>query len=529
MKFIYINIILTFIMICGLIFFTKWKKIGNIKKNTIDKYYKKIVILLFILVIFTSIYKLMSIPNGIMVDEAGMYYDARLIARFGYDRYFNRFPVYLVNFGGGQGAMYAYLVALLIKIFGNHLILMRIPQVLFRIISFISAYYLVKNDDDKLKRLVFLSLFAIIPFFIMESRWGLDCNLLFSFMTISTSLFFNAIIKNNNRLLFISGIFWGLTLYTYALSYIIIPLFLIITFIYLLYIKKINIKKIIIVMIPIIILAIPLVLMILVNNGIINEIKSFITIPKLPLYRGSEISILNILPSSMIIFYMLSFDEIIYNSIPSFGNVYYVSIPFFIMGLIIIIKNIKYNIKSKKNILDYIMFIWFISVLICMLLIDKPNANRANAIFVPLIYIITIGIIKFIKNNKYMFRLIIIIYAISYIMFLGYYFIDFNKEFSSLPTFVPYYIESLDYVKNIEKENVYINPSFTQQPDIYLYLLDDMDPKGIKKDEIQSNGKKYYFKEPDEIDDNTVYITNSIHGYDMDYKQIGDMFIINGN
>ena len=251
--------------------------------------------------------------------------------------------------------MYAYLVALLIKMFGNTLILMRIPSVIFRIISFISAYFLVKNEKDKLKRIIFLFLLTIVPYFIMQSRWGLDCNLLVSFMTISISLFINSIIKNNNKLLFLSGIFFGLSLYTYALSYIILPIFLIMILAYLLYIRKINIKQIIIFVIPLILLSIPLILMILVNNSIIKEIKWIITIPKLPSYRGSEISLLNIFLNFRIFFAILSFDKIfggenlLYNSIPYFGTLYYISIPFIIVGISLCIEK---TISDINNVLS---------------------------------------------------------------------------------------------------------------------------------------------------------------------------------
>ena len=205
--------------------------------------------------------------------------------------------------------MYAYLTAALIKIFGYSIFVVRTPAVLFRIISFICGYFLVKSNKNKINTLTFLYLLAFAPYFIMQSRWDLDCNLLVSFLTISICLLIKAIEKNNNYILVCSGILFGLSLYTYALSYLIIPLFLLFICIYLLYIKKFNLGKLIILGFPIFILSLPLMLMILINNGLLSEINSFITIPILPNYRGAEISVNNIINNLSFPINLVTFDQ----------------------------------------------------------------------------------------------------------------------------------------------------------------------------------------------------------------------------
>ncbi len=526
MIYLVVNIIL--LIITSIVIFIRKdnKKINN---KTIDKNYTKIVIILFLLVVLTSIYKLGLVPRGIHVDEAGMFYDAKLLAKYGYDRYLKKMPVYLINFGGGQSAMYAYLTALLIKIFGNKLILMRVPAVTFRIISFISAYFLIQNEKDKLKRIIFLFLLTIVPYFIMQSRWGLDCNLLVSFMTISITLFINSIIKKNQILLFLSGLFFGLSLYTYALSYIIIPLFLLITLIYLLRIKSINIKEIIIFCIPLFILAIPLILMILINNGIIKEINSFITIPKLPFYRGSEISIKNILPNIRIFFAILTFDKIffgenlIYNSLPYFGTLYYMSIPFVIIGLVELYDEIKKDLKDKKISINIIMFIWFISVIICMLLIVRSNINKANAIFIPLLYFTALGIISISKKNGKTLKIIMALYITNYLIFFNYYYFKYSEEYANQPYFGAYYLETLDYAKSSPKKIIYVDPSITNETYIYILMREDV---SYNSNIIKTDNKIYIIGTPITIDDNTLYITKSKDKH-TNYKQIGDIYIIN--
>ena len=89
----------------------------------------------------------------------------------------------------------------------------------------------------------------------------------------------------------IAGLLFGVTLYSYAISYIAIPIFLLIMLSYSIKKKLVKTKEIIVFTIPLIIFAIPLILVQMVQKGWINEIHSFITIPKLFRYRIGELDI----------------------------------------------------------------------------------------------------------------------------------------------------------------------------------------------------------------------------------------------
>ena len=237
-------------------------------KKIIRKEYIEIIAFIIILfvAIFVRLYKIGDIPKGLHVDEVGMAYDAFCLANFRVDRYLNHLPVYLINFGGGQSAMYAYVAAIFVKLFGLGIFQIRMPAFIFNIIAIAVSYFMVKKHIGKKSAFVVMALFTINPWNIMASRWGLDCNLLAPLSVIS--LFF--LFRSKNCIdYFFSGICFGITLYTYALSYIIIPLFLFFSFIYMLYTKKIGFKEVIFFSIPLFIFAMPLLLMILVNNGYI--------------------------------------------------------------------------------------------------------------------------------------------------------------------------------------------------------------------------------------------------------------------
>ena len=234
-------------------------------------------------------------PAGMHVDEAGMAYDAYNLARFGTDRYQNPFPVYLINFDAGQSALYAYLAALFIKIFGFSMTAVRLPALLSGVLVYVFGYLIVKEMWNRRTAVLTALFITICPYFIMASRWGLDCNLLLGFFTMSVYWLMLAVKKEKTSLFIAAGISLGLTLYTYALTFLILPLFLLFTLIYLFSIRRLKVKNLFALGVPVFFLALPLMLMLAVNNGLLPEIKTgFFTIPKLLYYRGAEFSPANI-------------------------------------------------------------------------------------------------------------------------------------------------------------------------------------------------------------------------------------------
>ena len=159
------------------------KKINEI----IESKYKIIVIAILLIGIILRFVAIDKIPIGINVDEAGIAYDAYCIANYGTDRFSNPYPIYMINYGGGQSSLYTYLVAILF--------IVRMPAFLFSILYIIIAYLLVKQFKSKKLGILIEFFIVICPWHFMPSRWGLDCNLMSTFMLLSIYLLLKA--KNN--------------------------------------------------------------------------------------------------------------------------------------------------------------------------------------------------------------------------------------------------------------------------------------------------------------------------------------------
>ena len=104
---------------------------------------------------------------------------------------------------------------------------------------------------------------------------------------------------------------------------------------YLLYLGRLKWRYVFSLAIPLAALAAPLILMIIINAFQLPEIATVhITIPRLPEYRGSEISLQNILHNIPAVLQSYFFkDDRAYNAVDNYFIMYVVSIPFILLGI----------------------------------------------------------------------------------------------------------------------------------------------------------------------------------------------------
>ena len=480
--------------------------------------YNIVFAIILLIAILVRVVLLDKYPEGIHEDEAGMMYDAYCMAEYGTDRYLNENPVYLINFGGGQSVLYAVIASVFIRIFGFSVLVTRLPAVIFSVITIILAYFLTKKYIGKKFATVFSFLIAICPWHIMQSRWGLDCNLLSSFIMISVFTFLNS--KKTWHFI-ISGIFCGLMLYTYALSYIILPVFFIGLCMYLLYVKKITIKEVLVTLIPILILAVPLILVQVVNYFGLESIQiGFITIPKLFTYRIGEIGLENIVYNLNIgnanNFFQLLFsaDHNPGNAFQEWGTIYYMLIPFVILGFILTIKETITSIKNKQFNVKTVFLIQLILVTFSILVFADLQLYKLNPLFIMMLALGAESIIWLYNKRKFFAHCVIMSLSITFILFVIFYFkninqkagVGFNTDFMPL-------IEYLD--TQYPNTEIYLETDAIQQY-IYLLLYKKMSPYEFMENMSMIQYKtgeteviqvgKYHFILYGEIDKNTVYV-----------------------
>ena len=476
----------------------------------ITKYNIFCLLVIFTVFLFSRLYHLDITPSGIHYDEAGMAFDAKSLAMYGTDRHNNSLPFYLPAYGGGQSALYAYTLALILKFIPFSNFVMRIPAVIYGCLAFFSSYFLVKEMfDDKRWALMGPILVTITPYFFSSERWALDCNLFLSLTTFSFLMYYRAHNYNRYRDFVFAGFSLGLTLYTYALSYIVLPVFLVLSVIYVVLINRDNIKKFeilkyVVMAVPLGIMALPLLMMQLINMGKLNPFKFLIfDFPKLGFYRGGEMS-LSAIPENIDRIWMMLFRgaQFSFTVVPHFNPVYSVMVPFIAGGFIICVIGTVKAIKDKK--LSYEPFVLSFTIagyIMVMMITDVLNIYTGNELYIMYVLYVIICI-KYIVEwfcihvSEILWitvPVILAVLAVCFLLFSNYYFRHYNEECGVQMMFVSNeYADIIKYVNdnlNPEHKKVYFDrsPEHQSYPEVIVGMALGANPINWEADADDKN------------------------------------------
>lgn len=484
--------------------------------------------------VFTKFYKLAEIPYGIHVDEAAMGYDAWSLANFGVDRWRNYLPVYLVNFGGGQSALYAYLCAILIKLTGGDvsLFLMRLPGAIISLIAYISALVLLYKAIGKRWMMAGAFLLAIVPYFMMQSRFGLDCNLLVNMITISVLLLQLALEKKKTIFFILAGCLWGLTYYAYALSYVANTIIILVTVVYLLWTKRTLWKKLLAFLIPVCLLGLPLALVVLINEFEFPQINlPFLTIIRIPEYRGGEFSFTlekTMDNAKVILESLLLRDWLDYNAFSGYYTMYRISIPFIIVGFGLLTIHCFRLMTKREYHVEQIWWLIFVVYFVVSLGITGPNINKVNGMFFSLFIFLVWGIRgTFSLVQRYHKKIACVLMCVLFLIYSKNAYSFTNFYFQMYPDYVYPQFLFLDTYEGIldHLEETGMNQKTVYVDSLYVYhgLSTKTSPYDI---DIRQNGESIYqnyiFYIPGEFEQGAVYIVRETS---YDYREMIEQYL----
>lgn len=507
---------------------------------------KKVFLLggLLLVNIFMHFFMLSQIPYGINVDEMGTGYDAWCIANYGVDRFLKSFPVYFINYCDGQSALYTYLCALLIKLgLPLSVLTIRIPIALF---SFLTLFYGIKIICLKYGKslnliLVFTALYTVCPIFTTLHRMGFDCNLMLGLSTVFLYSLFSAIEKPSEKRYLISGFLAGLVLYTYALSYFILPIFLFGMLLYIIRIHKITWKQFFAFVIPLAILAFPLVLEQIVNMFDLSEIKlGFLTVTKMYRYRGEEFVLSSFFTNAVNVFKGVFFhDHLLFDTIPKYHTMYAFSVPFIFIGIAHHLRISFSSIRKREWNTAFPIILWtFTELFMGCFLIEQPTRTYTlNGVFITLLILLFDGILvtyQFLwkKSRKLAYAVLgtlIVAYTISFFSFATYYFTEYKEDTYLIQLFNNPLHEPLAYLDSEVPEKTAEKTTYIGNLDqTYIYYLSATltSPYDYNRLEIEDSQhlwewtsayKNFNFNLPNTIDLNANYI---IQDKDTDYLDL---------
>lgn len=373
--------------------------------------------------IFARTYMFGDVPGDINQDEAFAGYNAFTLLQHGKDSYGYPMPVYLTAWGSGMNALESYLMIPFVALFGLKVWAIRLPMLLVGIFSLVAIYKLVLRFANEKLALAALLLVAISPWHIMLSRWALESNLAPGFVLFGIFFFVKAM--ESQKYLMISALFFGLSLYAYATIWAVVPLIIAACVGYAIWVRGLKLNRHLWISLGILTaLALPLLLFLVVNKGIISEIRlPFFSIPKLVYFRDSEISFEKIPENLANLWNILSnqSDGLPWNAIRDYGIFYPVTLAFCFVGLIPAIWNCVQDIRHRRLGLAFFVLVWALAGFIIGALINV-NINRVNLLFLPLLILAAWGILF---TFNYIHPKTIVIPLFAYLL----YFATFEKEY----------------------------------------------------------------------------------------------------
>lgn len=377
-----------------------------------------------------------QVPAGVNQDEAMAAVDAEALLEYGTDRYGTFLPVHFTAWKVSQmSVLLSYCMVPFLKLSGFHIVAVRLPMLLASVGGIALVYLIGKKLFDEKFALAAMLLTVINPWQFMQSRWSLDCNLFPHVFLLAFYLLLLGLEKR--RYLYLSMVFFGLTFYCYGIAAYSVTAFLFVFFLWCLWKKQLKFREGVLCAVIFIVTALPEVVVLIINSFHLSTIETpFFTMPFFPdSVRGDDILLLNFSFSqlgknvkALVSQVFLQLPDIFFNSIPQFGPLYHISIPFILIGIVVFTVRLFRERDTGKQTRMLALWGFLLTGVWVGVVTREVNINRVNIIFYPLIFLCTYGIFLVAGRWRKVTPVIAGAYGICGVLFLGSYFTEYAEE-----------------------------------------------------------------------------------------------------
>jgi len=451
-----------------------------------------------------------AVPAGMNQDGAMAAVDALALARHGTDRFGTWLPAHFTAWGYGQmSVLLSYCIAPLIRLFGLSAVTARLPVLLFSLAGMAAAYAFLREGRSERAALVGLLFLAVDPWHFMQSRWALDCNLFPHCFLIGFALLFHG--RRRPWALYLSMLPFALCMYSYGVSFLMVPLFLVLAVIAL----RVPTGRALGCAALYLALSWPICGTMLINAmGWDTLALPFVTLPSFPdsvragdiLFFSDRIGdqLLQNLRSLWRVGFLQA-PDLIWNAIDDFGTVYRCSMPLLVGGLVLTIRDARHGDDSAKLLLVY----WLCSLFLG-LTVNSVNVNRLNILFYANILLLVRGMDGLLSFRRETALALLGCYGLLAGLFFLRYFGPWAGEMEGV--FYKDFLNAVSYAGQLEAERYSITPdtqytgSRAVSEILTLYAL-QIDAEFFQSEEYPRAFQ--YRNLPDTPTPGTVYVTHS--------------------
>lgn len=480
--------------------------------------YYIILALILILAFFLRSYRLETLPNALHIDEAGLGYNAWSLAHYGVDRYSNPMPFYAQNFEGGQSPLYTYSVVLLLKTIGKgelSIFLLRIPGLISSLLVVIfGTLEMALVFQNRKITLMSAFLLTICPYFIMQGRFAIDCNLMLACVTIALYLLTKYLISQRLRDLIFCGIFFGITLYSYAMSYFVLPLFLIFITLIMLYTGKITFRRSLLLALVVCVTGLPVILF---ACSLVFQWEPFhflgIVISPIASHRTGDVASANFFKNIYTILKItLTHDAYPFNSVEKFYTMYFISIPFIAVGFLRSCGILLRSLKNKCFHFSIPYLIFFLCGLFSVGITSSNIIYRANYYYISYLFFLVYGIdaaYHFVSSYRHAFAAVLgTCYLLWGLSFCSYYFSLYSLADDYKSLYIPTFRDAVSDAQNLDMvEDIYVDCHGMGE---YFFFFFPQAPANLAENQTADGYDRFRFTidEDTEIDTRNAYVVD---------------------
>jgi hypothetical protein len=395
------------------------------------------------------------------------------LVHYGVDRHGVSYPVHFISWGGGQNALYAYLMIPFIVLKGLTPITVRFPMLVSGILTPPLVYFVARRTMGEKYALLSMFFLAICPWHIVLSCWGLESNFMpFVFLLGYTCLLMSEAYNN-----------WFVS----ATVFLACAIPILVRW------KKVSARNLIVGRVVFVVLSLPIGIFIFVNTLELRGIQlGIFTIPLLP-SDPRYITESNVLSAGLFLamarnlktlFYLLGIqtDVFDWNSVDPYGYFYTFTFPLAIIGVVQLIWP-----RRPSNLPERLLLLSWLAASMTIGLLQPVNINRINLIFIPLILCMAIPLIWLGERQKVVLVFAICALLVGFAAFTrDYHGKDYRQEAGKV--FFYDLLPALDFARQTGDPNSPICVTDTvNMPYIFALFSEQMNPADYLKDVIYNN------------------------------------------
>ena len=397
------------------------------------------------------------IPGGMNQDGAMAAVDALALTHYGTDRFGTWLPAHFTAWGYGQmSVLLSYCMVPFIRIFGLSALTARLPVLLWSIGGMAAAYVFLREAHAQRAALAGLLFLAVNPWHFMQSRWALDCNLFPHLFLIGFALLYLG--RRKPWAMYLSMLPFALCMYCYGVSFLMVPLFLVLAALVL----RVPIKTVLLCAALYLAVAWPIYGTMLINAmGWDGLALPFVTLPYFPgSVRSNDIlffspDIPTQLGHNLRAVWRVGFlqaPDFIWNAIDGFGTVYRCSLPLLALGLI----RCGLRAVREEDAAARLLLVYWLSALFLGACVNGVNINRLNILHYANILLIVEGIEALLSAHRAAAAALLLSYGLLAGLFFTAYFGPWAEQMESV--FFADFINAAEWAGELDCDEYYITP-----------------------------------------------------------------------